>query len=120
MYLVAGVKQTLTRPVVLTYMRSTVGGRELSTPGGCVYAMTGTKEQREAYYAREAARLLYEHAGLLLCGDAIPAILLDVGPESSPLDGIATITCSVPLHLRRTLTCQCQTSSETHSQQSGQ
>ena len=44
--------------------------------------MKGTKEQREAYNDREPARLLYDHTGLLLCGDAIPVISLDADPES--------------------------------------
>ena len=44
-----------------------------------MYVVSGGVEQRDEFYAIEAAWLIFERAGLLICGDAAPAIALDVG-----------------------------------------
>ncbi|MFM7980622.1 MAG: hypothetical protein ACKPKO_15015, partial [Candidatus Fonsibacter sp.] len=74
-YVCAGIVQTMTRPVVLTFQHPLTHRHGLAhdVPGELVYPV---RHNDIKHYAKEAARLVFDYTGIGLCGSAMPIIEL--------------------------------------------
>ncbi|MFM7988087.1 MAG: hypothetical protein ACKPKO_53115, partial [Candidatus Fonsibacter sp.] len=74
-YVCAGIVQTMTRPVVLTFQQLVGHQHRLAhdVPGEWVFPI---RHNDVKLYAKEAARLVFDYIGIALCGSAMPVIEL--------------------------------------------
>ncbi|MFM7987431.1 MAG: hypothetical protein ACKPKO_49775, partial [Candidatus Fonsibacter sp.] len=74
-YVCAGIVQTMTRPVVLAFQHLLGHQFDLSydVPGEWVFPIRYNDVKQ---YAKEAARIVFDHAGIALCGSSMPVIEL--------------------------------------------
>ena len=82
-YVCAGIAQTMTRPVVLAFQHPLMSDYPLNydVPSEWVYPVRDNNRQDVVRsYAKEAARIVFDYAGIALCGSEMPIIELQRDP----------------------------------------